>query len=40
MKRFSLTPGLGRRSLNVFEGESHASIHSEKTKEGLSLFGS
>ncbi|PCH37347.1 hypothetical protein WOLCODRAFT_167438 [Wolfiporia cocos MD-104 SS10] len=25
-------------SLQVFEDESHASIHSEKTKEGLSLF--
>ena len=26
-------------SLQVFEDESHASIHSDKTKEGLSLFG-
>ncbi|KAI9508899.1 DNA mismatch repair protein MutS [Russula earlei] len=26
-------------SLQVFETESHASIHSTKTKEGLSLFG-
>ncbi|OJA09631.1 hypothetical protein AZE42_01410 [Rhizopogon vesiculosus] len=26
-------------SLQVFENESHASIHSDKTKEGLSLFG-
>ncbi|KAF8476686.1 DNA mismatch repair protein MutS [Russula ochroleuca] len=26
-------------SLQVFENESHASIHSTKTKEGLSLFG-
>ncbi|KAI0304271.1 muts domain V-domain-containing protein, partial [Multifurca ochricompacta] len=26
-------------SLQVFESESHASIHSTKTKEGLSLFG-
>lgn len=26
-------------SLQVFSPESHASIHSEKTKEGLSLFG-
>ncbi|KAG8944499.1 MutS protein msh5 [Tulasnella sp. 424] len=26
-------------SLQVFAPESHASIHSEKTKEGLSLFG-
>ncbi|KAH9983340.1 DNA mismatch repair protein MutS [Russula compacta] len=26
-------------SLQVFENESHASIHSAKTKEGLSLFG-
>ncbi|VDC00678.1 unnamed protein product [Peniophora sp. CBMAI 1063] len=26
-------------SLQVFEAESHASIHSDKTKEGLSLFG-
>ncbi|KAI6030817.1 DNA mismatch repair protein MutS [Pisolithus orientalis] len=26
-------------SLQVFESENHASIHSEKTKEGLSLFG-
>uniref|UniRef100_A0A8H7Y3V9 DNA mismatch repair proteins mutS family domain-containing protein n=1 Tax=Psilocybe cubensis TaxID=181762 RepID=A0A8H7Y3V9_PSICU len=25
-------------SLQVFETESHASVHSEKTKEGLSLF--
>ncbi|OAX42862.1 hypothetical protein K503DRAFT_274375 [Rhizopogon vinicolor AM-OR11-026] len=25
-------------SLQVFENESHASIHSDKTKEGLSLF--
>jgi hypothetical protein len=25
--------------LQVFENESHASIHSTKTKEGLSLFG-
>jgi DNA mismatch repair protein MSH5 len=23
----------------VFENESHASVHSDKTKEGLSLFG-
>ena len=28
------------RSLQVFENESHASVHSDKTKEGLSLFGS
>lgn len=27
------------RSLRVFDTESHASIHSDKTKEGLSLFG-
>lgn len=27
------------RSLQVFENESHASVHSDKTKEGLSLFG-
>ncbi|RXW24408.1 hypothetical protein EST38_g1433 [Candolleomyces aberdarensis] len=26
-------------SLQVFEPESHASVHSDKTKEGLSLFG-
>ncbi|CAK5284093.1 unnamed protein product [Mycena citricolor] len=26
-------------SLQVFENESHASMHSDKTKEGLSLFG-
>ncbi|KAI5123127.1 hypothetical protein M0805_001482 [Coniferiporia weirii] len=26
-------------SLQVFETESHASVHSDKTKEGLSLFG-
>ena len=26
-------------SLQVFEDEHHASIHSDKTKEGLSLFG-
>ncbi|KAI6042638.1 DNA mismatch repair protein MutS, partial [Pisolithus marmoratus] len=26
-------------SLQVFESENHASMHSEKTKEGLSLFG-
>lgn len=26
-------------SLQVFDSESHASIHSDKTKEGLSLFG-
>jgi hypothetical protein len=26
-------------SLQVFESETHASIHSDKTKEGLSLFG-
>ncbi|KAF9242539.1 muts domain V-domain-containing protein [Melanogaster broomeanus] len=26
-------------SLQVFERENHASIHSDKTKEGLSLFG-
>ncbi|KIK45627.1 hypothetical protein CY34DRAFT_22463 [Suillus luteus UH-Slu-Lm8-n1] len=26
-------------SLQIFENESHASIHSDKTKEGLSLFG-
>ncbi|KZP31496.1 hypothetical protein FIBSPDRAFT_907696 [Athelia psychrophila] len=26
-------------SLQIFENESHASVHSEKTKEGLSLFG-
>lgn len=28
-----------RSSLQVFENESHASVHSDKTKEGLSLFG-
>ena len=27
-------------SLQVFDNEGHASIHSTKTKEGLSLFGS
>jgi DNA mismatch repair protein MSH5 len=26
-------------SLQVFDNENHASIHSDKTKEGLSLFG-
>lgn len=26
-------------SLQVFSSESHALIHSDKTKEGLSLFG-
>ncbi|TFK28044.1 hypothetical protein FA15DRAFT_107923 [Coprinopsis marcescibilis] len=26
-------------SLQVFENETHASVHSDKTKEGLSLFG-
>ena len=26
-------------SLQVFDSENHASIHSDKTKEGLSLFG-
>ena len=26
-------------SLQIFEDENHASIHSDKTKEGLSLFG-
>ncbi|KAG0700111.1 DNA mismatch repair protein MutS [Suillus ampliporus] len=26
-------------SLQIFENENHASIHSDKTKEGLSLFG-
>ncbi|KAH8825333.1 DNA mismatch repair protein MutS [Flagelloscypha sp. PMI_526] len=26
-------------SLQIFEAESHASVHSDKTKEGLSLFG-
>ncbi|KDR82897.1 hypothetical protein GALMADRAFT_220895 [Galerina marginata CBS 339.88] len=26
-------------SLQIFEDESHASVHSDKTKEGLSLFG-
>ncbi|KAJ6559109.1 DNA mismatch repair protein MutS [Mycena vulgaris] len=26
-------------SLQIFESESHASVHSDKTKEGLSLFG-
>lgn len=28
------------RSLQIFSNENHASIHSDKTKEGLSLFGS
>ncbi|KAF9013228.1 muts domain V-domain-containing protein [Cyathus striatus] len=27
------------QSLQVFEDENHASVHSDKTKEGLSLFG-
>jgi hypothetical protein len=27
------------RSLQIFDDEIHASIHSDKTKEGLSLFG-
>ncbi|KAG6814232.1 hypothetical protein H0H92_015347 [Tricholoma furcatifolium] len=26
-------------SLQIFENESHASVHSDKTKEGLSLYG-
>ena len=26
-------------SLQIFDNESHASVHSDKTKEGLSLFG-
>ena len=26
-------------SLQVFESENHATIHSDQTKEGLSLFG-
>lgn len=26
-------------SLQIFENESHASVHSDRTKEGLSLFG-
>lgn len=26
-------------SLQIFDNESHASIHSDRTKEGLSLFG-
>ena len=26
-------------SLQIFDEESHASVHSDKTKEGLSLFG-
>lgn len=26
-------------SLQIFEDEKHASVHSDKTKEGLSLFG-
>ena len=26
-------------SLQIFDNENHASIHSDKTKEGLSLFG-
>ena len=29
-----------RSSLQIFEDEGHASVHSEKSKEGLSLFGS
>lgn len=33
-----LTPLL-LSSLQIFENESHASVHSDKTKEGLSLFG-
>jgi len=32
-------PDTSFRSLQVFENESHASVHSDKTKEGLSLFG-
>src|ERR1700731_4460981 len=27
------------RSLQIFEDENHASMHSDRTKEGLSLFG-
>lgn len=30
---------IAQRSLQVFENESHASVHSEKFKEGLSLYG-
>jgi hypothetical protein len=26
-------------SLQIFENESHASVHTDKTKEGLSLYG-
>jgi DNA mismatch repair protein MSH5 len=26
-------------SLQIFENESHASVHSDRTKEGLSLYG-
>lgn len=26
-------------SLQIFDNESHASVHSDRTKEGLSLFG-
>lgn len=26
-------------SLQIFDNESHASVHSDKTKEGLSLYG-
>lgn len=28
-----------RSSLQIFEEQNHASMHSDKTKEGLSLFG-
>lgn len=28
-----------RSSLQIFENEKHASVHSDKTKEGLSLAG-
>ncbi|KAK4699437.1 DNA mismatch repair protein MSH5, partial [Phenoliferia sp. Uapishka_3] len=33
------TDSMRHRSLQIFSPESHASIHSNKTKEGLSLFG-
>jgi hypothetical protein len=35
-----IAPVFAVSSLQVFENEGHASIHSTRTKEGLSLFGS
>ena len=38
--RLDISLSFVRRSLQIFDSESHASIHSDQTKEGLSLFGS